>query len=257
MADDRARHVREVLKLKVGDDLRVGEINGGIGKAEVLAITETELLLAPGELAQRIDPPLRHLLLALPRPQSLKKVLQSAATLGVESIHLLSAERVEKSYFSSPLLREENILEHLYLGLEQGVSTRLPKVFVLPERKPRKSEKFNQWLEDRFPRGNFLRALAHLSEFETSKSTGDQSKARKVSNCLSDLNITEDPTRPVVYAIGPEGGWTETEVEVFQEYGFQCFSLGPRVLRVETAIVATLAQHDLLCMQTACGRGAV
>jgi RsmE family RNA methyltransferase len=46
----------------------------------------------------------------------------------------------------------------------------------------------------------------------------------------------------VVLAIGPEGGFIDREVETFQEIGFTSVSLGPRILRVETAIACLVGR---------------
>ena len=51
------------------------------------------------------------------------------------------------------------------------------------------------------------------------------------------------PGRPLL-AIGPEGGWTDDEVELLEERGFRRVSLGPRILRTETAVVVMLARLE-------------
>ena len=49
-------------------------------------------------------------------------------------------------------------------------------------------------------------------------------------------------TRSLTLAIGPEGGWIPYEVGLLQEAGFQPVQLGPRILRVETAVPALIAR---------------
>ncbi|NNK13102.1 MAG: RNA methyltransferase, partial [Desulfofustis sp.] len=51
---------------------------------------------------------------------------------------------------------------------------------------------------------------------------------------------------PVLMAIGPEGGWNEYELEQMRTRGFDQFSLGHRILRVETAVTAVHASITLL-----------
>jgi 16S rRNA (uracil1498-N3)-methyltransferase len=51
-------------------------------------------------------------------------------------------------------------------------------------------------------------------------------------------------------AIGPEGGWTAAELTLFQSAGWQSASLGPRILRVETAAIAALAIANAAAQQT-------
>jgi RsmE family RNA methyltransferase len=54
------------------------------------------------------------------------------------------------------------------------------------------------------------------------------------------------PQRPICLAIGPEGGWNDYEVDRFIQAGFRAFSMGERILQVDTAVVALLAQIQLL-----------
>ena len=84
------------------------------------------------------------LVCALPRPQTLKKVLITSAMMGVRSLHLIRANRVEKSYFQSPLIQAENRLPYLVEGLAQGKLTRLPQVEV--------HDRFRAFFEDDLPR---------------------------------------------------------------------------------------------------------
>src|SRR5262249_18632979 len=57
---------------------------------------------------------------------------------------------------------------------------------------------------------------------------------------LKDM-AAEDSSSPLTLAIGPEGGWTPEELKLFQQHGWQFASLGPTILRVETATIAALA----------------
>ncbi|MEX1363895.1 MAG: RsmE family RNA methyltransferase, partial [Nannocystaceae bacterium] len=57
-----------------------------------------------------------------------------------------------------------------------------------------------------------------------------------------DAEAPQPSREPTTVAIGPEGGWVPFEVEQFESAGFRCVSLGPRILRVETAVVALLAR---------------
>jgi 16S rRNA (uracil1498-N3)-methyltransferase len=59
-------------------------------------------------------------------------------------------------------------------------------------------------------------------------------------NSLKDLKLDRTP-RSVAVLIGPEGGFSLSEIEKTREYGFQTVSLGPRILRAETAPVVALA----------------
>ena len=75
------------------------------------------------ELCLDRDPPVRfdlRLVLALPRPKALRRILQVCAAIGVRSIHLINSRRVEKSYWGSHVLLAPRLEAELVLGAEQG-----------------------------------------------------------------------------------------------------------------------------------------
>ena len=102
--DRRARHVREVLRAAVGDRLRAGVLGGALGEATVLALEGRSVRLAVSLTGETPPTPGVHLVLAVPRPKVLGRVLQTVGALGVFRLDLVNAWRVEKSYFQSPRL---------------------------------------------------------------------------------------------------------------------------------------------------------
>ncbi len=212
----RLQHVLAVHRAVVGDRMRVGVLDGLMGEGEILHLDDQRL-----DLRVRLDtpPPAKApviLLLALPRPKMLKRILQMVTTLGVEELVLLNSYRVEKSFWDSPWLRPEAIREQLLLGLEQARDTVLPRVTLAPRFKP--------FVEDVLPglmadgrRG----LLAHPGSGES---------------CPCDV------AGPLLLAIGPEGGFIPYEVEKLREAGLSSVELGARILRVETAVAVTLGR---------------
>jgi RsmE family RNA methyltransferase len=207
----RLAHVASVHRARVGDRLRVGRIDGLLGSGLITGLTETELEMEV-LLEHAAPPPLPlTLILALPRPKVLRRVLQAAATAGVKRIALVASWRVEKSFWSSPAVRPEAIREQLLLGLEQGGDTAVPEVFCRRLLKP--------FVEDELP------VLAR----GTTALVGDANGA---------VACPRDAGAPVTLAIGPEGGFTPYEIDLFRAQGFTPVSLGPRRLRVEQALPA-------------------
>src|SRR4051812_7393967 len=140
LAGRRARHAHEVLRASHGVSLRVGKLGGMLGHGEVVR-AEPDLLELYVSLTESPPPRARcDLLLAIPRPKALKKVLPAAASLGVGRVVLVNASRVEKSYFGSKVLEPAFIEELLVLGLEQARDTVLPQVLV--------RERFRPFVED-------------------------------------------------------------------------------------------------------------
>ncbi len=155
------------------------------------------------------------LVLALPRPKVLRRVLRAMSTLGVGRIILLNCFRVEKSYWSSPLLQQESLREQLILGLEQAGDTILPEVLLRPLFKP--------FIEDELPglANGTLSLVAHpvASQF-----------------CPRDIG------QAATLAIGPEGGFISYEIEKFVSCGFTPVRIGERILSVETAVPALVSR---------------
>lgn len=226
LKDYRADHLRKILRAYVGRKLKVGLANKGIGEGRIVRIEKGFVDLEVNIPNQEPALPLISLILALPRPQTLKKVLELTATMGIRSLHLINAERVEKSFFSSKLLKDRQWLKHVRLGLEQGGRTFLPEVRIHPS--------FPEFCRDtlrKFSETNSIRLIA------SPDSTAS----------LWQTELAQDyPEKRIFGAIGPEGGWREEEINQFIKAGFQKISLGPSLLRVENAVCAFISQIELL-----------
>ncbi len=215
LAGRRLRHVLEVHRAVVGDDLCVGMAGGQIGTGRVLRL-DSQLLEM--EVHFKTEPPAAlpaTLLLALPRPKVLKRVLISATSMGVKRIYLVNSYRVEKSYWQSPVLSEQKLNESLVLGLEQAKDTVLPEVHL--------RKRFKPFVEDELP--GIIAGTTSL-----------------VAHPVAAEECPRAVQGAVTLAIGPEGGFIPYEVEKLVEGGFAPISLGERILRVESAIPALLGR---------------
>jgi RsmE family RNA methyltransferase len=215
LAGRRFEHVRSVHRAGVGDQLRVGVLNGLLGRGAVTALGDDFM-----EMDVVIDqaPPAAlpaTLLLALPRPKSLKRILQAVTAMGVKRIVLMNTWRVEKSYWGSPALQPAALREQLILGLEQARDTAMPEVQV--------RRRFKPFVEDEVP--DLVRGTRALVAHPAA-----------LAPCPRQLS------RPVTLAVGPEGGFIPYEVEMLQGRGFEAVTLGNRSLRVEHAVPALLGR---------------
>ena len=144
LTDERARHIRSVLKLSVGDAVDIGVVDGPWGLARVVEINDQSVTIEVEKMVTYNEPlPPVDLIVALPRPQTLKKVLWSCGSMGVRRLHLIRANRVEKSYYESPLLESGNYEKYLIEGMSQGRQTRMPRLFI--------HERFKPFFEDHLP----------------------------------------------------------------------------------------------------------
>lgn len=215
LAGRRFRHILEVHRPVKGDKLRVGLSGGLVGAGCITAMTADSLLM---EVGLTEDPPAAlplTLILALPRPKVLRRVLLSVTAMGVKRIFLLNSFRVEKSFWQSPLLEPESIHRQLVLGLEQARDTILPEVFLRPFFKP--------FAEDGMPAlsKDTLALVAHPTARES---------------CPRDVR------QPVTLAIGPEGGFIQYEVEKLISCGFHAVHLGQRILNIEAAVPSLISR---------------
>lgn len=214
----RAGHIHKFLKPTPGDDIRVGMINGLVGTARVSSCDRKYCLLD----SIRLDtppPPKQEitLLLALPRPLMLKRILQHATSLGVKHIVLLHTERVEKSFWLSSDMQAETLREQLLLGLEQAMDTVLPEL-ELARSLPEFVEKR---LDIHSPRHRYL--------------------------LLPDMQAAALQAPPAnehcSLLIGPERGFSNQEIDLLEQHaGFVRRQMGQRILRVETAVTAAIAR---------------
>ena len=211
----RLAHVRTVHRAQVGADLTVGLLDGKMGRGRVLRLDDEALEL---ELTLDQTPPPKlplTLVIAVPRPKVLNRVVAAAASLGAERIVLLNAWRVEKAYWASPKMKPENLREQLILGLEQAKDTLLPKLKL--------ARLFRPFVEGELP-GLLVGGTGLMAHPGT---------GRTARNSLA---------TPITLAIGPEGGWIEAEVQSLLNAGLQPINLGPRILRTETAIAALVGR---------------
>ncbi len=225
LRDRRLQHVLSVNRPEIGSFLKVGELGGMIGRGEVIELSSEQATLRIQ--LDTLPPPKRDmiLLLALPRPKMLKRILQMVVTLGISELVLINSFRVEKSFWQSPWLSEATIAEQLRLGLEQAGDTVAPRVTLAPRFKP--------FVEDDLP--SLMQGRQGWVAHPAKQANGSQEGSAKSSRL-------SPSTKPTLLAIGPEGGFIAYEIEKLQAAGLVCCDLGPRILRVETAVAVALGQ---------------
>ena len=211
----RLAYVRDVHRAREGDTLLVGRVGGLTGEGRITRLDESVLEM---EVQLECEPPPSldvTLSLALPRPPVLRRVLIAATSMGVKRIVLHHAAAVEKSFWQSHALQPEAIRDQLVLGLEQARDTRLPEVLL--------RRRFRPFVEDELPG-----LLAG--------GTGWVAQPAGVV-----VSVDGAPC-PSLIAVGPEGGWSDFELDHLLGAGLKAVSLGLRPLRVETAVPALLAR---------------
>ena len=213
----RAEHVRTILHGEVGQALKTGVVDGPIGTGVIERI-DGETVTVRCVHDREALPPWIDLILAPPRPRVMKRLLPQLAAMGVGRLVLVGAAKVEKAFWGAQLLKEEVYRPLLVDGLMQAGTTALPTIQL--------ERGFGRWLEG----GRFEEQFAGQS---------DRIVAHPDPQATNHAPRTT--SRPVL-AIGPEGGWTDDEVVRLEAHGFRRMSLGPRILRTDTATIALLAR---------------
>jgi 16S rRNA (uracil1498-N3)-methyltransferase len=210
---DKAHHLGVVLRAQAG---QLYELSDGarvwLGRIENVSRDRVEFALL--EELPAHEPALRTtLLLAVVKFDSFEWAIEKATELGVSTIVPLAAARSEKGLLAAAQKRSERWQKIILEAAQQSRRVRLPVLEPLTK------------VDEAFPcRKDQLGIF--LSE---------RSEAPPLRNVLGSAAVKQ-----AVLAIGPEGGWTDGEVELAVSAGFREASLGKLILRTETAVVAAL-----------------
>lgn len=210
------RHLQSVLKAQTGDVLKLGKLGDRIGQGKVIELSHRHAILS--DITLTASPPNKlnlTVILALPRPKVLRRLIMDMTAMGVDHIVLINSYRTDKSYWSSPLLSrlDEFVLE----GLQQGVDTMPPKITL--------AKRFKPFVQDDLPSliGDGSAIVAH----PYAKDRFGQLIQQRL---------------PQVLVVGAEGGFIPYEIELLSSVGVQAASLGDRILRTEAAVNALLGR---------------
>lgn len=222
--DDRMNHIRSKLHKSQDAYVRVGLLNGYMGEAKIL----------PGFALQcsfKTPPPKKtniHLVVGLCRPPAFYSTIISAVCLGVREITIVNFERVEKTLWSSHLVKYESVVECCKLGLGQARDTVMPKIVIKRT-------------------GGFPFELLHGgTTFFCHPANDDQGRTQEIKQeslgnvAKSDAIIRGIDTLKLNIIIGPEGGFIQREVDAFQARGCYRLDLGKRILKVEHATIVAI-----------------
>ena len=217
LTGDQAAHLARVLRAEPGQIYDVVS-NGFLHRAEILSVSEAEVLFTlHEELESDAALPL-HLLLAVFKFDHMEWAIEKATELGIARITPILARRTEKHLAQSALKRSERWRR---IALEASKQSRRTDIPNIADPIPLKQA----LAEEKSP----TRIL--LSETEQTLTLTEALKAATSSQ----------PETDTALAIGPEGGWTPEEMSLFTEHQWQPVTLGPRILRAETAAIAAIA----------------
>ncbi|NCD32436.1 MAG: 16S rRNA (uracil(1498)-N(3))-methyltransferase [Spartobacteria bacterium] len=220
LSDQRAQHLHRVLRIKPGETVKVARINGPLGTGTVLEATRPHRIVMCCRW-NAVEPPRPKttLLLAMPRPKIMKRLWAQLAALGVRRIILTNAAKVERNYFDTHVLNPEFYRPLLIEGLTQAACDAwIPDVIV--------TRRLKVFLED---------------QLDDLLPTAPRYILHPYANQSLTEMIARASTATATVAIGPEGGWTDFELDLFSQHNFIPCCHSSRILRTDTACISILS----------------
>lgn len=223
LAGNEFHHARNVCRLATGDRVAVFDGRGQEVTAEIVEMKRDEVILRALRNS-RSTPPASRIVLAqaIPKGKNMDLIVQKAVELGVAAIQPLLSERTVVALEGEALARKREKWEQIAIeACKQCGQNWLPTIEL-----PRAAEDF----------------FSDLTPFDLKLVGSLQPDAQNFRRVLSDLNDGTQP-RPasVLICIGPEGDFTPKELDFASAAGCRPVSLGPIVLRVETAAIFCLS----------------
>ena len=214
LSGDQAVHLARVLRAETGQiyDIVAG---GFLHRAEITRVTQDEVVFTLHEELEANAALPVHLLLAVFKFDHFEWAIEKATELGVGSITPVLARRTEKHLAQASAKRVERWRR---IALEASKQSRRTDIPTIAE-----PATLKRVLEAETATRRVL-----LSETEQEMS---------VTKALQDVTSGSE----VALAVGPEGGWAPEEMALFTSHRWTHVTLGPRILRAETAAIAALA----------------
>lgn len=212
LTGDQALHLARVLRASPGQIFDV-VANGFLRRATVVNVSEQEVTFALGEELETEAALPVHLLLAVIKFDHYEWGLEKLTELGAARITPVIARRTEKHLAQAAAKRVERWRRIALEAAKQSRRSDLPQV------------------DDPLP---LKHALAQVSA-PVKLLLAETEQENSLTAAL------KDATGEIALAIGPEGGWTVEEMALFGQNGWRHVTLGPRILRAETAAIAALS----------------
>jgi 16S rRNA (uracil1498-N3)-methyltransferase len=221
--DDKGiKHIRDVLRLNVGHHVILFNGDGYDYHGEITELHKRNVLIQiKDKILVECESPLSlHLLQPLCRSDKMDWCLQKATELGVNSITPFISSRVNLNLSHNKIHKKINHWQSvIHSACEQCGRASIPEINA-------------------------------PMDYQTLVASLPEDACKIIANPYADENSdTEIPFNydRVICAVGPEGGFSPEEIQFSQEHGFNSQRLGPRILRLETAVVSLLTITQAQC----------
>jgi 16S rRNA (uracil1498-N3)-methyltransferase len=215
LTGDQAAHLARVLRAQPGQVYDI-VANGFLHRAEIATVSEDSILFTLNEELESDAALPLHLLLAVFKFDHLEWAIEKATELGVAKITPILARRTEKHLALAAPKRAERWRRIALEASKQSRRTTIPEI------------------ADSTP-------LKLALEAESSPTRILLSETEQTITLTAALTASKSELSNTALAIGPEGGWAPEEISLFTTHQWQPVTLGPRILRAETAAIAAIA----------------
>lgn len=236
--DEQSRYLRLALRLRVGDTVTLFDGSGGEYIATILLIGKSRVDVETGEFVNRcLESPLPlRLVQGISKGDRMDTVVQKATELGVQRISPVLTERsVTKLDGKRALKRHEHWQKVAQSACEQCGRNIIPTIDEVMS--------LNEW-HDANPYA--IDEVMSLNDWHDANPPGQSTRLILQPHASSTLSSISLPAGKLTLLIGPEGGFSDIEYERAAISEFILISLGPRILRTETAAIATIAAVQAL-----------
>ncbi len=229
LTGDQALHLARVLRAEPGQVYDV-VANGFLHRAEIVSVSEAEVLFTLHEELESDSALPLHLLLAVFKFDHMEWAIEKATELGVAKITPILARRTEKHLAQAAAKRVERWRRIALEASKQSRRTSIPEIADPIALKPALEQESSP-----------IRILLSETEQQTTLSNALEATTIRVPHSSQPHRDEWDVDRQLALAIGPEGGWTPEEMSFFTQHHWRHVTLGPRILRAETAAIAAIA----------------
>jgi len=207
--EKESHHAIHVLRLKNSDVIHFTDGKGLLYKGQIIT-DKKKIFIQNPEVLRKENPPHPYVHIAIAPTKQFSRIewfIEKATEAGVNKITLVHTHRTLKSSFS-----KERCLQIIQSACKQSLRPVLPEFSIIKD--------FREFVKNNLPDNKTFCAAMHIS-------------GKKLESSLAHYN-------KYVFIIGPEGDFTEDEIQLIKQYNYALISLGSHRLRTETAGLAAL-----------------
>lgn len=218
------KHISKVLRCRIGEELEICDNDNNEYICEITNIDKSQVELNIVEVVDiKRESDLKiKVYQGLPKGPKMEMILQKLTEVGVDEIILVQTKRtvvkVDDKKEDKKIERWERII---YEAAKQSKRGKIPKLSGVL---------------------SFKEALADMKENDFNIAPYENERTKSIKQAIKGVDI-----KNIGIFVGPEGGFEDTEIKAIEEIGGQSVSLGPRILRTETAslVASSIVLYEL------------